>query len=159
MRRPLYIKELAVQPFPLGLIGHQLLPFEEFLRTVCFADNERGDAAKATEAYYQKIVEPCNRLLLRNSKPLRLNSVSVEPSRHHTVCVRYQVRKGCLWVSDVVHVSLFLASKKAIAMERKADEEGEDYTIVAPRRGEKPPKKKPAARRKQQARTRRSTWL
>lgn len=148
MHRPLYIKELAVQPYPLGLLGHQLIPFEHFMRTVCFEDNERGDAARAAELFHRKIVEPSNRLLVRNSKPMRLTSILVEPSRHHTVCVRFQVRVDNLWVSDVAHVSLFLASKKAIAMERRANEEGEDYTTAAPRRGDGATKKKSPTRQR-----------
>jgi hypothetical protein len=151
MRRPLYITELAAQPFPLGLIGHLMLPHQEFLRTICFADNERGDAANASAAYAFKIVGPVNRLLSRNRKNLRLSSINVDHSRHHTVEVRYQVSSGLQWEDGAVGLSLFLASKKAIAMERKADEDGEDYAVVAPRRGvqqTKRPKNRPRRKAK-----------
>ena len=148
MHRPLYIKELAVLAFPLGLVGRMLLPHEALLRNICFADNEVGDIAKATEVCSNRIVRPSNDTMRRNGKPLKLISVSIEHSRHHTVCVRFAARQSNVWVEDTVNVSLFLASKKAMAMERKANEEGEDYTIVAPRRGVVT--KKPREKKRQQ---------
>ncbi len=135
MRRPLYITELAAQPFPLGLVGHMMLPHQEFLRTICFADNEVGDAAHASEAYDVKIVRPVNALLHRSGKRLRLSSIHVDHSRHHTVEIHYQTKNGIRWEEGAVGLSLFLASKKALAMERKAEEEGEEYEVATPRRG------------------------
>ncbi|MFA6132433.1 MAG: hypothetical protein WC869_00300 [Phycisphaerae bacterium] len=136
MRRPLYITELAAQPFPLGLIGHLLQEHKSFLQTICFQDNELGDSAHATEAYNTKIVLPLNHQLERNGKPLRLSTIEVDHGRHHTVKISYQARiNGSGWTEDSVRLSLFLVSKKSIAMERKAEEDGEEFTVVAPRRG------------------------
>jgi hypothetical protein len=150
MRRPLYITELAAQPFPLGLIGHILQDHKAFLQTVCFQDNEMGDAANATESYRTKIVRPVNDLLKRNMKNLRLGSIEVDHGRHHTVTIRfsYKPKAAKLWVDDAVRLSLFLASKKSMAMERKAEEDGEEFTVVAPRRGVAPVKR--AKNRKRQ---------
>jgi hypothetical protein len=141
MRRPLFITELAAQPFPFGLIGHILQGHRSFLQTICFQDNEVGDSADAVKLFDHKIVEPVNRVLDRNKKPLRLCSISVDSGRHHTVHVQFQHRVGRSWRDDMVRLSLFQVSKKAIAMERKAEEEGEEFTVVAPRRGVAPVKR------------------
>jgi len=153
MRRPLFITELAAQPFPLGLIGHILHGHKAFLQTICFQDNEVGDSANATLAYQNKIVHPVNRMLERNHKPLRLCSISVDPGRHHTVQIHFQRKNKGLWTDDSVRLSLFLVSKKAMAMERKAEEEGEDYQVVAPRRGVTPVKR-PKNRKRRAKKTR-----
>jgi hypothetical protein len=142
MRRPLYFTEMAAQPFPLGLLGCVLQGYKEVLQTFCFLDNEVGDSAGAATAYQTKVVLPVNKLLKHNRKPLCLCSIGVDHSRHHTVEIKFGVRtKARKWEYDTARLSLFLASKKSIAMERKAEEDGEEFTVVAPRRGVVPVKR------------------
>lgn len=144
MRRPLYFTELAAQPFPLGLLGCVLQDHKEILQTFCFLDNESGDSARAAAVYQTKVVDPVNKQLQRNRKPLRLFAIEVDHSRHHTVEVKFGVRVWAgkwTWAPDTARLSLFLASKKSIAMERKAEEDGEEFTVVAPRRGVTPVKR------------------
>lgn len=153
MRRPLYFTELAAQPFPLGLIGHVLADHKELLRTFCFQDNETGDGANATEVYRTKIVRPVNDLLARGKKNLRLHAIDVNHERHHTVTVKFSYKPAAAkrWVDDEARLSLFLASKKSMAMERKAEADGEEFTVVSPRRG-RVPIKRPKNRKKLKAR-------
>lgn len=148
MRRPLHITELAAQPFPLGLIGSLMQEHAAFLQDICFQDNEIGDRAQASDMYMKRVVRPVNVRLQRNGKALRLVSIDVDHSRHHTVKVEFQTRSGDDWQKDCVRMNLFMVSKKSIAMERKAEEDGEEFTIVAPRRGATPPKKTKKSRRK-----------
>lgn len=160
MRRPLYFTELAAQPFPLGLVGNVLTEHKELLRTFCFQDNEMGDGANATEAYRTKIVRPVNDLLAHGKKNLRLRSINVDHERHHTVMIAFSYKPAALkqWVDDEARLSLFQASKKSMAMERKAEADGEEFTVVSPRRG-RVPVKRPKNRKKLKARKAADTVL
>ena len=136
-------------PYPYAVIGYLLKEHEDLLQTMCFYDNEIGDKAKANEAYALKVVPAMNDRLERSAHCLHIVSVQVQKSRHHTVDVVFQQgirqndEEGSILVVDgLARVSLFMPSKKALAMERKADADGEKIELTAPRRGESPGKSK-----------------
>lgn len=145
---------LKTQPYPMGLLGYALQHNQAMLRTMCFVDNEYGDARREeVEAAGLKVAHAVNALLSRTGRRVRVLSISPLPKRHHHIQVQWATIESAedengepvepkLQLQPIANLNLFPPSKRAQAEE----DDGEER--VGPRRGETATRKKRSKRAK-----------
>jgi hypothetical protein len=136
-RAPRSLKELREEKGVTALVASSLLRFESLLRTMCFIDNEHGEArSNDVAAIAFKIADSINKDLQRFAYPIRLLAIEPFSKRHHHINVEwFDVTVGPSRTASVV-ANLYDRSKRP---------EGEEEERVGPRRGGKMKKKGQAA--------------
>jgi hypothetical protein len=132
------VQDLVGRPFPEGYLAYLLVNQLPVLRTICFEDNEKGDAAHAQDWIARRVIPACNSIAHRGGHLFRIASIDISSARHHHIIV-----KALVGLEEKVYgLDLYPPSRKVLAAERKAEEEGSQIEKAAPRRGVAAKKKK-----------------
>ncbi len=129
------VDDLLRIPGPRAWIAAALKEQMHVVQTLCFLDNEYGDAARAAAAFATRVEAPVIRRLQRGNKTVRIFRMCIHPTQLHTVTVDYSAIDGT--PASTIHLAIYHPSERARARERNFEQAGEQFQNGVPRRGKK----------------------
>lgn len=132
-----HLDELFLEPFPVGILAHELIRHLDLLQVLCFRDNEYGGVADVAHILDRVVRRQIGRRLARSRKSVILQDLSPLKDEYHQMVASF-VADG---VPGTFTFSLFPVSRRKRAAARNKSSEAQG--LSKPRRGAiRPPKRK-----------------